>query len=253
MDGGRDRRFATACEDAPYPLRGRPRSRGATDYEGSFLMYKRSTATALAVALITVLVAPQMAAADSRVKHARSDGSAPAQWNQAKPKAVAHPDVAPPSAGGNGDGYNSISFSKFDSGDIVVVLGTLTGHAGIFDRGRYASMYSYAVLSANKTPVSSVQYEQCIKYRGYPEAFGLWVPALDWCGKSALAYCRGQMGEPYNIASSKTDTTQWYCSKLVWAGWRWASQLDLDADGGYWVWPVDLVNSRYTAVFGHWI
>jgi hypothetical protein len=216
-------------------------------------MNKRWTAAALAVAMVVLSATPAVAMADNRVKHPRADGSAPAKWNLAKPRTAAHPDQAPTSAGGNGDGYNPISFSRFDSGDIVVVLGTETGHAGIFDRGRYASMYSYAVLSANKTPVSAVQYEQCIKYRNYPEAFGLWVPALDWCGKAALAYCRAQIGEPYSIVSSKADESRWYCSKLAWAGWYRTSRLDLDADGGYWVWPVDLVNSRHTAIFGHWI
>ena len=28
--------------------------------------------------------------------------------------------------------------------------------------------------------------------------------------------------------------------------------VDLDADGGFWVWPVDLVNSSRTSLFGYW-
>jgi uncharacterized protein YycO len=55
------------------------------------------------------------------------------------------------------------------------------------------------------------------------------------------------------VMSSKSDETQWYCSKLAWAGWYRIASRDIDADGGYWVWPVDLVNSRWTSVLGHWV
>lgn len=207
-------------------------------------------AGAIAIAMLTPGVA---AAAPPRLKRSDAAGRAPARYDLPKPRVAAHPDVAPPSAGGNGDGYNSITFGAFDDGDLVVVLGTSTGHAGVFDRTRNTGIYSYAVISANTIPRSGVQYEQCIKYRAYPEAYGLWVPGCEWLGGSVRDWCRRQLGEPYNIAAAKTDDSQWYCSKLCWAGWKRVASRDLDADGGYWVWPVDLVNSRNTAVFGHWV
>jgi hypothetical protein len=217
-------------------------------------MMMRRLAAVLAAALVVAALFPGAAmAAEKRIKVSRPDGRAPAKWDLPKPKALPHPDVAPPTAGGNGDGYNNISFGAFDNGDIVVVLGTSTGHAGVFDRAYYSSLNSYAVLSANVTPKNGVQRELCSKYRTYPEAYGLWVPGVDWLGTSVRDYCRRQLGEPYNIASSKADETQWYCSKLAWAGWYRIAARDIDADGGYWVWPADLVNSRWTAVLGHWV
>jgi hypothetical protein len=190
-------------------------------------MMKRRMAAALAAALVAATLLPGVAmAAEKRVKVSRPDGRAPAKWDLPKPRAVPHPDVAPPTASGNGDGYNNISFGAFDNGDIVVVLGT----------------------SKN-----GVQRESCVKYRTYPEAYGLWVPGVDWLGASVRDYCRRQLGEPYNVMSSKSDETQWYCSKLAWAGWYRIASRDIDADGGYWVWPVDLVNSRWTSVLGHWV
>lgn len=215
---------------------------------------KRRMAVALVAIMLAGMLFPAAAlAAERRVKSAGPDGRIPAKLNLAKAKKTPHPDVAPPSASGSGDGYNSMSFTAFDSGDIVVVLGTSTGHAGVFDRARYVSLNSYAVLSANTSPKNGVQYETCVKYRGYNEAYGLWVPSRDAYGSSVRYYCRAQLTKPYNIMSSKTDERSWYCSKLAWAGWYRRTGLDLDGDGGYWVWPIDLVNANATYSFGHWL
>lgn len=216
-------------------------------------MDTKRIATAMVVALAVGLLSPAVAMAGERtIKRVGPGGRVPAKWDLAKPLARPHPDVAPPSAGGTGDGTNGISFSNFDTGDIVIVLGSLTGHAGLFDGARYSSIFSAAVLSANTTPRNGVQYETCIKYRAYDQAYALWVPHYTWAAGAVRNFCRAQLGEPYNIAASKSDDTSWYCSKLAWAGWRRMASIDLDADGGYWVWPVDLVNSPRTSVFGFW-
>jgi cell wall-associated NlpC family hydrolase len=156
-------------------------------------------------------------------------------------------------SGGSG-GTNNMSFANFDSGDIVVVLDptSLTGHAGIFDRRFYSDVRSYAVLSANVAPLDGVQREQCLKYRTYDRAYALWVPSQANHGAAARDYAYRQMGKPYSVLAAKTDLRSFYCSKLAWVAWRNTSGVDLDADGGFWVWPVDLVNSRYTSVFGYW-
>jgi len=172
----------------------------------------------------------------------RADGSG-AGWTH---------DLAPLLSGGGGT--NKISFAQFVSGDIVVVLDPLsiTGHAGLFDRRYYVNINSYAVISANVSPANGVQREQCLKYRASDRAWGLWVPSEANHSAAARDFAYRQMGKPYNILASKTDLSSFYCSKLAWAAWRYTSGRDLDADGGYWVWPVDLINSRYTRVFGYW-
>ncbi len=192
--------------------------------------------------------------ADAAVtKHAEHDGTAPPQWDLPKPEVVPHDDVAPPGAGGlTGDGVNQISFTAFDTGDIIVVLGTTFGHAGCWSDELYSALrgvYSYCIWSANVTPVSGVQLEQPVKYRAYDRAYGLWVPSKAASGPAVVSYCSLQRGEPYNIVSSKTDYSRWYCSKLPWVAWKLKAGVDLDADGGYWVWPVDLVNDSQTSVF----
>ncbi|MHB1136559.1 MAG: hypothetical protein ACYCXR_06635 [Coriobacteriia bacterium] len=186
-------------------------------------------------------------------KRARRDGTAPPRWDLPKPEVVPHEDVAPPGAGGlTGDGINQISFSAFDTGDMIVVLGTTFGHAGCWSDELYSAargVYSYCVWSANTTPVNGVQLEQPVKYRAYDRAYGLWVPSKASSGPGVVSYCSLQRGEPYNIFSSKTDYGRWYCSKLPWVAWRLKTGVDLDADGGYWVWPVDLVNDSQTSIF----
>jgi len=155
---------------------------------------------------------------------------------------------------GQMSGTNLITFDRFADGDMVVVQDPagVTGHAGLFDRRFYVDIRSYAVLSANVAPANGVQREQCLKYRANDEAWGIWVPYQTDHRVAARNFAYSQMGKPYNILAAKTDLRSFYCSKLAWAAWRYTSGLDLDADGGYWVWPIDLVNSRYTRVFGYW-
>jgi len=152
-----------------------------------------------------------------------------------------------------GDGKNGIGFARFTDGDIVVVLDAWSvGHAGIFDRSSYASLSSWAVISANVTPVNGVQREQCSKYRNYDRAYGLWVPGQYHHHVQARQFAQRQMGKPYVLSPVKTDTRSYYCSKLVWCAWRYTAGIDLDADKGLYVWPVDLINSPLTTLFGYW-
>jgi hypothetical protein len=220
------------------------------------MRHKISRCTALAVVSALIIMALPTAAGATppsepkgQLKRPNIDGSIPARWDLPKPPVEEHSDTAPDPAGGNGDGKNNLSFSAFDNGDMVVALGTAFGHAGCFDRARYYSKDSLCVWSANKTPVSEVQLERPRKYNDYDYAYGIWVPAKYTYGPSVVTYCAAQKGEPYNINSSKSNTSEWYCSKLPWKGWQVRTGLDIDADGGYWVWPVDLVNSTHTKVF----
>lgn len=191
-----------------------------------------------------------------------------------KPPAVAHPDIAPAVPGnpavsqqgpaavsgsmdrliGDNAGTNLVTFGSFRDGDIIVVLDPhgVTGHAGMFDARYYASIYSYALWSANVQPVNGVQREQCIKYRANNEAFGLRVSGGTAYRTYARNFAARQLGKPYNIVAAKTDLSSFYCSKLAWASWRYTYGVDLDGDGGYWVWPVDLINSSHTVLFGYW-
>jgi hypothetical protein len=152
-----------------------------------------------------------------------------------------------------GDHRNSIVFSRFTDGDIVVVLESWSvGHAGIFDRSAYSYIESWAVISANVTPVKGVQRERCSRYRAFDRAYGLTVPSQYHHHLQARLFAQRQIGKPYVLSPIKADTRSYYCSKLIWCAWKYTAGIDLDADGGLYVWPVDLVNSPLTALFGYW-
>lgn len=160
-------------------------------------------------------------------------------------------DDAPVDAGMPGDGYNNISFDYFEDGDVILGFDTWSvGHAGILDGTRDISASTFCVWSAIKDGSACVLLEQGAKYRGYDYAYGLWVPsASPYQRSSARRFASSQKGEPYVLTSAKTDYSRWYCSKLPWAGYRDRAAKDLDANGGYWVAPVDLYNDNDTAVF----
>lgn len=63
----------------------------------------------------------------------------------------------------------------------------------------------------------------------------------------ARDFARAQIGKPYSVFASKADYSSFYCSKLVWAAWR-SQGYDFDYNGGFWVLPMDLVNSSGTVI-----
>lgn len=213
----------------------------------------RRTALAVAAALIITALPATAGAAPQQIKRPNKDGSIPAMWDLPTPE-IESDDTTPVAAGGNGNGSNSIQFGNFDDGDMLVAFpgSTFTGHAGVWKKSLYTNgIYSWCVWSANKTPVSKVQREQAKKYREYDYCFGIWVPTKYTYGLSVVNWCAAQAGEPYDITSSKSDYSRWYCSKLPWAGWKVKTGLDLDHDGGAWVKPADLVNSSKTSTFAY--
>lgn len=197
----------------------------------------------LSIAALLAMGSVTPAVAAPRAKLPNKDGSIPARWNLPTP-VIPSDDSTPSPMGGDGSGTNQLSFANFDDGDMVCAFpgGVLTGHAGIWKDALHTSLYSRCIWSANTSPVDGVQRETPIKYNGYDYAYGLWVPSRYAYGPSAVNWCAVQAGEPYDLFSPKTDYSSWYCSKLAWAGWKVRAGVDLDADGGFWVKPADLVN-----------
>lgn len=50
---------------------------------------------------------------------------------------------------------------------------------------------------------------------------------------------------PGSTRKNWADNSQWYCSLLVWQSFYYVTGIDLDANGGYEVYPDDLVASKY--------
>jgi len=210
-------------------------------------------AALLAALMLLATAAPITAGAAPRAhKRLDPDGSVPKKWDLATP-VLPSDDTTPTEAGGVGDGHNNLSFTAFDTGDMVCGFpgGFLVGHAGIFNDALHSSDYPRCVWSANKVPDNKVQLETPVSFRNYDYAFGIWVPSKVGYGPTVVSWCAAQAGEPYDVNSSKTDYSRWYCSKLPWVGWKVRTGIDLDADGGFWVKPADLVNDSQTSTFAY--
>lgn len=152
-------------------------------------------------------------------------------------------------------GTNNVSFANCDYGDIALlhdgwVAWGYFRHAGLFDADFYTGEYSACFWSAQKD--TGVLLETPDQYHHYDECGLLWVPSATADQRYQTTwYCYYQYGEPYNITSSKSDESSWYCSKLAWKAYSVKTGLDLDADGGYYVKPDDLWNSSLTYVFAY--
>lgn len=162
---------------------------------------------------------------------------------------VAPADVAVPNTAITGG--NLLPITGFKDGDLITGFNAWSvGHTGILDATRGIALSSACVWSAVKESPGCVGLEKPLKYRGYDWAAGLWVPrALASQRTSARRFCSAQLGERYNLFSAKSDHTQWYCSKLPWAGYATRASRDIDANGGYWVTPADVYNDADTKVF----
>lgn len=209
------------------------------------------TAALVAAILFAAALAPAASAAPATGTPPRHGQGERAAIPKDPAALEAATDSMPDDAGSPGDGNNNLRFDLFDDGDIILGFDSWSvGHAGILDGTRSISASTYCVWSAVKTAPTCVSLEQGVKYRSYDYAYGLYVPGSTLTQRSgARRFASYQRGEPYVLASPKTDYSRWYCSKLAWAGYKTQAARDLDANGGYWVTPVDLYNDAETRVF----
>lgn len=75
----------------------------------------------------------------------------------------------------------------------------------------------------------------------------IYAPNLSWSERSDIKdYAKAQDPDTYSLSSPKWNTSSWYCSKLVWKSYKEKTNMDIDYDGGYYVYPVDMA---YKAIF----
>ena len=67
--------------------------------------------------------------------------------------------------------------------------------------------------------------------------------------KCASAFCNstgpGSVNNSLNpcCGTQWANGSSWYCSLLVWQAYKYAADIDIDSDGGSWVFPSDVLNS----------
>ncbi|WP_066632641.1 hypothetical protein [Desulfolucanica intricata] len=154
-------------------------------------------------------------------------------------------------------GTNSISYTAFEDGDMIVV------HDGICAYGYYRHAGTYdedngKFVSAQKSEQGNgtgVIWEDKDWYRNnYDEAAGYWVPDYDNEIRNEIRnfiidYLKEQLGDNYAFTSFY-NRDSWYCSKLPWVGWKEYYSVDLNGTGGLCL-PDDLAFSNETSRFAY--
>ncbi|MBJ8189707.1 hypothetical protein JDS79_22615 [Bacillus cereus] len=117
------------------------------------------------------------------------------------------------------------------------------GHAGIVaDNNAY-------VFEAN--PGEGVQRKANYWNTYYNSKYALYVKGAStnaYQGAQHYGWQQWRNGKPYGLSMNKWDESSYYCSKLVWRAWK-NEGVDIDADGGPTVWPVDILNSSQTVSY----
>lgn len=179
----------------------------------------------------------------------------------------------PPPASSGGDG-NNISWSSFYYGDIVVMRDSSCSyfgypcywvHAAMYDRdwdtglgdASFAFWSAYPSGAAPSDNASStystsgkVGLQSKTSIHQYSSAQAVWVPSTNSTQQyNTTVYAYNQRRESFNTISPKTSSSSWYCSKIPYMAYSWASGKNIDYDGGYYIFPDDIYNDGDTSVF----
>lgn len=162
-----------------------------------------------------------------------------------------------------GDG-NSFKVTAMLSGEFVlpdqygVCLQGLINHAAMYDSSRYYSNSSRCFLSANDDDnrngkgysYTGVGYESPNYYRNcFDQVYCGYVPGEDASEALSSAQSAASVGESYSLNTTKSNTSKWYCSKVLWYGYEHGLDIDIDYDGGPFVFPVDIYNDEDVSIW----
>jgi hypothetical protein len=174
---------------------------------------------------------------------------------------------------GSGD-RNTLDLSDFRAGDMVVardsscsffIVSCYWSHAATFDSGYYlGNETDFAFWSAYPTGAapsdnSSSPYsvsgrvgrQSVDSIHDYSSTSGMTVPTVsDTDAYDVTTYIYNQRAENYYTLTSKSTSSNWYCSKLPYRGYYVeAAGKTLDYDGGYYVLPDDIYMDPEVNIF----
>lgn len=145
-------------------------------------------------------------------------------------------------AGGTGDTYdgngNSLDLSRLEVGDIILTRGVLKviggldpgywDHCAIYiGNGQIVESYDAGVRV--KPANISLTADEAAIYR---------VRTTSAVKQAAVNFCNSQIGKPYDFGcilwpgTKDINSSSWYCSELVWAGYK-RQGVDIDRNPGY--------------------
>lgn len=151
------------------------------------------------------------------------------------------------SSSSGGEGAKVVLPNASYKGDIfwtpARTAGIAHGHVGIY--------------TDSKTIVEAVgtgQVSRMVEAKNVRVAEGsklMYVNTTQATRNQAAQYSTQMVGKPYNnnfFYNHKVDDDSYNCSQLVWAAYK-KTGLDLDSDGGWGVYPNDILNSNKTVTY----
>ncbi len=156
---------------------------------------------------------------------------------------------------------NDLHVESYDTGDICLpdddgaVWWGAINHAGIFNKSLFNNnYYNSCFLSAE--PDIGVVYESPNHYRTAADrCYSVLVLNTTTTQKTMsfnYAAALAGIGEPYSWYTTKDNYDIWYCSKIPYIGYLGVTGINIDYDGGYWVWPIDIYNDSNVYVWNCW-
>lgn len=116
--------------------------------------------------------------------------------------------------------------------------GIYLGHTAIVSNDKYSIWETLGYGRVVEKRSTSIYYDNMTHRQSWN-----YVPAL-YSVPTALANTgknpENHKGKPYTVTTSKSTRDKFYCSKLVWAAYKDVTGYDLDNDGGYSVYPMDI-------------
>jgi|SRR5690554_602662 len=135
-------------------------------------------------------------------------------------------------------------------GDILYEPGFIS-HVAIVEGKFWSATYSqYYIRLIESMPDIGVVRSLLDKQRFLDNSGSVYrvISALQNHRIGAVNFCINQLGESYGLNPLKSwddATWMWYCSQLVWAGYK-NQGIDIDYDGGPTILPTDIVKDRKT-------
>jgi len=131
-------------------------------------------------------------------------------------------------------------------------------HGGLYDTLYYTGNINDQVIhtanTLSNTGIDGMQYETPAKWQHYEWVTEMYVEGYDdfTTRSSAVSKGRNYAGD-YSLLYSKANNAHWYCSKVPWRAYNDVySQIDMDHDGGFTVYPNDVYLSTWNYVATVW-
>ena len=155
---------------------------------------------------------------------------------------------------------------RWRNGDIVYVYNGHADHMGMIDNGLNAADNSLDVIDANTSGAirRHNDFDKLADQGEWKNIEGYYVSApvhsFDWeqialDAVDPIAQRAGSSSERFNIGAvynaqnqidqsyslyQKNSPVNTHSSQLIWRVYKYIYEMDLDSDGGWWIWPKDI-------------